>query len=376
MKIRNETKRLENLGTIQGVVTSTTLQEGPVMVRQFVQNEEGVLILKSRQYASDKGEYQFNVEPGGYYIGAFVDVNRDGKIPPEAPEPFHFHHYRGEPVQIIVNIGETVTVNLTITDTPPPLPNEIKVETALIPFLENIGSIANLNDPRFDPKHYSTGLWRPFLFLEQAEGGLFFLQEYDPDKIPVLFVHGANGGPRAFEKMIESLDKQLFQPWVFYYPSGMRLNKLSEALVRTVHELKIKRGDFNQLYIVAHSMGGLATRSFVKNYIEKFPEDTKIIRLVMTINSPMGGMKSAAKGVKNSPVVVPCWRDVATGSTFLEGGVDKKGKKIVGINEWNWPKEIPYYLIVSNKTGKDGDGTVSMVSQANNNQENQYDELK
>jgi hypothetical protein len=123
-------------------------------------------------------------------------------------------------------------------------------------------------------------------------------------------------------------------------------------------------------------MGGLITRSFVKKYQEQFLEDLKTIGLVMTINSPMGGMASAAKGVKRSPIVVPSWRDVAAGSTFLEGGVDKAGKEIVGINEWDWPKEIPYYLIVSNKTGKDGDGTVSMVSQANNYEKNPYDELK
>jgi pimeloyl-ACP methyl ester carboxylesterase len=352
MEIRSEIKRQENLGIIQGEITATASQDGPVMVRQYVQNEAGVFILKSQQYAK-KGVYQFNSEPGGYFISAFVDVNKDGENDPNAPEPFNYHSNRGEPAEISVKPGETVIVNLTISGILPSLPDSIQIEEDLIPYLKNIGKVTNLDDYRFDRKNYSTGLLMPLLFLKQAEGGLFFLQEYDPGKVPVLFVHGARGGPRDFEKMIENLDKQHFQPWVFYYPSGVSLNILSGALVKTINDLKIQKG-IKQLCIVAHSMGGLITRSFVKKYLEQFPEDAKTIRLVMTINSPIGGMASAAKGVKNSPIVIQSWRDIASGSEFVKD-----------INEWRWPKGIPYYLVYSSKTGNDGDGTVALDSQLN-----------
>jgi hypothetical protein len=99
-------------------------------------------------------------------------------------------------------------------------------------------------------------------------------------------------------------------------------------------------------------MGGLVTRSFVKKYVEHAAENSKRLRLVMTINSPMAGMSAAAAGVKHSPIVVPSWRDVEPGSAFLQG-----------IHAWNWPQEIPYHLVISYANGESGDGVVPLQSQ-------------
>ena len=99
-------------------------------------------------------------------------------------------------------------------------------------------------------------------------------------------------------------------------------------------------------------MGGLVTRSFVKKYIEHAPGNSKRLRLVMTVNSPMAGMSAAAAGVKHSPIVVPSWRDVEPGSEFLQG-----------IHTWDWPREIPYHLVLSYANGESGDGVVPLQSQ-------------
>jgi pimeloyl-ACP methyl ester carboxylesterase len=188
--------------------------------------------------------------------------------------------------------------------------------------------------------------------LDVAEGGLFFLQEYQPGKVPVLFVHGVMGGPTDFEKVITSLDRKLFQPWVAYYPSGLRLDMISDYLVEAVTRLQ-NRYNVTEFYVIAHSMGGLVTRSFVKKYVEHDSKNSKKLRLVMTVNSPMGGMPAAAAGVKYSPIVVPSWRDVEPDSGFLEG-----------IHTWNWPRGIPYHLVISYANGESGDGVVSLQSQA------------
>lgn len=73
----------------------------------------------------------------------------------------------------------------------------------------------------------------------------------------------------------------------------------------------------------------------------------------MTINSPMDGMAAAASGVKHSPIVVPSWRDVEPGSEFLND-----------LHTWNWPKEIPYHLVISYTDGESGDGVVPLQSQS------------
>ena len=64
--------------------------------------------------------------------------------------------------------------------------------------------------------------WEPFAFVEDGGTGIHFLQPYDPDKVPVLFVHGINGAPRDFTALIQNLDQSRYQPWVLSYPSGLR----------------------------------------------------------------------------------------------------------------------------------------------------------
>jgi hypothetical protein len=126
---------------------------------------------------------------------------------------------------------------------------------------------------------------------------------------------------------------------------------ISDYMLKAVVGLQDKHG-FNQMIVVAHSMGGLVTRSFVKKYVDKFPERKDNFRLVMTINSPLGGMHSATSGVNHSPIVVPSWRDVADNSEFLND-----------LHEWIWPQDIPYYLVFSYKPGDDNDGVVGLNSQ-------------
>ena len=120
----------------------------------------------------------------------------------------------------------------------------------------------------FSGENYSMGMWKPVRFLLEVGGGLFFLQEYEEDKIPVLFIHGINGGPTDWRVVAGTLDERYFQPWVLYYPSGLRLDMVSNYLVWAIAELHEKYR-FRQLYLVAHSMGGLIARSFVKKYLER-----------------------------------------------------------------------------------------------------------
>jgi hypothetical protein len=85
----------------------------------------------------------------------------------------------------------------------------------------------------------------------------------------------------------------------------------------------------------------------------------------MTINSPMLGMASAAKGVQFSPVVVPAWRDVATKSKFI-------GR----LYSSPWPAAIPYHLVFAYETGKDSDGVVSLASQIPLSLQNEASEVR
>jgi len=176
------------------------------------------------------------------------------------------------------------------------------------------GEIADLGDPRFGKENGKLGYFDMYTFLWRVRPGIYFLEPYASNKIPVLFVHGALGYPQEFEALVESLDRTRFQPWVFYYPSGAYLDRISDFLSQSVSRLQLRHG-FTRLVVVAHSMGGLVSRSFILEHHERVREDP--VRLFVSISTPRGGVASAAKGVEQSPIVVPSWNDVAPKSEFL-----------------------------------------------------------
>lgn len=338
---------VENLGSIEGKVEVQSDQKGPVIVLRF-EVRDNVLTLENHEIASSDGRYEFAAEPGEYLIAAFIDVNQDGNF----QRGREHGNFNSDPLTVRLEARQTLKIKtIVISGDPPLLADGQKAVIAEAAAIRNIGKVVSLDDPQFNRENYSMGMWRPIDFLEQVGGGLMFLEEYDPDRIPVVFVHGMSGGPTDLRKPIESLDTARFQPWILYYPSGLRLDIVSDYLVRAITALQSKYG-FQRFDVVAHSMGGLVTRSFVKKYVERFPERATQIGLVVTVNSPMGGMASAAHGVDMSPIVVPAWRDVATGSDFL-----------TDLHAWVWPSNVPYYLIFSHQKKSGDDGVIALESQ-------------
>ncbi len=63
----------------------------------------------------------------------------------------------------------------------------------------------------------------PERFTEET--GLYFLEEYDPDKIPVIMVHGLVSSPDAYRNIINNLSpepwfRENYQVWLYNYPTG------------------------------------------------------------------------------------------------------------------------------------------------------------
>jgi len=69
--------------------------------------------------------------------------------------------------------------------------------------------------------------------------GLYFLEPYDPSRIPVVFVHGLMSSPFTWVKTINGLQqdpeiRKRYQPWVFGYPTG---NPILYSALRLREEL-------------------------------------------------------------------------------------------------------------------------------------------
>ena len=80
------------------------------------------------------------------------------------------------------------------------------------------------------------------------------MEPYDPRKIPVLIIHGAVGTPLGWEKIVDCMDKEHFQAWFYYYPSGLALEKSSKALNQMLAALHRQYG-FQKMHVIANSMG-------------------------------------------------------------------------------------------------------------------------
>jgi pimeloyl-ACP methyl ester carboxylesterase len=195
------------------------------------------------------------------------------------------------------------------------------------------------------------GLYSPKDFVAHTQHHFFALEIFDPHKTVVLFVHGVGGTPRDFKYLVDGLDRKRYQPWFYYYPSGMPLQKLG-SLIADILGLAntTKSFHYTRLIVVAHSMGGLVALSGLNELCADGPP--LYLRGFISFDSPYGGVADAQKGVENAPAVVPSWRDVATGSNFLERLYQGKATGI-----------IPFYLFFGYETGKSGDGTITLQSQ-------------
>lgn len=212
----------------------------------------------------------------------------------------------------------------------------------------SIGQTAGLANAMFDPATGSLGLWAPFDFLASVGGGVYQLQPYDPVRPPVVLVHGAAGSPRDFAAIAGRLNDSPVQPWVFHYPSGLRLEAAARMLAGIVAELA-RRHAVRRLAVVAHSMGGLVSLAAIQQLGATAP--TLQVPLLATISTPWAGHPAAAWGVRFAPTVVPSWVDMQVDSPF------QRRQRELGL-----PRRTRHHLYFSYR-GNGDDGTVSLASQ-------------
>ena len=106
--------------------------------------------------------------------------------------------------------------------------------------------------------------------------GLYLLQPYQHDKIPVVFIHGLMSDPKTWLKILNSLKsdpvlRKKYQFWFFKYPTGNPIlfsaANLRQSLinVRNVYDPDGNDADFDKMVLVSHSMGGLLSRLMIQD---------------------------------------------------------------------------------------------------------------
>lgn len=216
----------------------------------------------------------------------------------------------------------------------------------------------SLDDELFDPKYGDTGLYNPSELIAHTQGFFFGLEDYNEEKTMVLFVHGISGTPRDWKFIVDGLDRSRFQPFFFYYPSGLPLDKLGTMLAQMIASIdKTTKSSGRKIVLAAHSMGGLVALSAITKLSANGPLPSSL-KMYCSFSTPYAGDAAARKWIDNAPVVVPVWRDIAAPSAFLQDLARKP-----------FPKQLPFYLYFSYndtskfKLGESSDGSVTIHSQ-------------
>ncbi|EHJ49151.1 hypothetical protein DFW101_3151 [Solidesulfovibrio carbinoliphilus subsp. oakridgensis] len=106
--------------------------------------------------------------------------------------------------------------------------------------------------------------------------GLYMLQPYDPEKIPVVFVHGLMSTPATWATVFNGLmgDPELrarYQFWYFRYPTGNPVLYSAAMLRAALDEVRHTfdpngtNPRFNAMVVVSHSMGGLLAKTLAED---------------------------------------------------------------------------------------------------------------
>jgi len=357
--LTEEVAEFESNYLLGGEILSPTPRNKSIIVILF-SDKNGKKEIVNFSILNKLGRYDFLVRPGEYYLVAFEDSNNNLNL-----DKGEYAGFYGKPDKIVISpqtmpadtpkarIG--LQIHIAETDN---FPSDYSANIQLddpksTESIFKIGSIDNLANDKFLKPYGEMGYWKPMSFLKKVGIGVYFLEKYDENKIPILFVHGALGTPKIWEYIIENIDRGRYQPWLFYYPSGLPLEKLAKALNHIAIDLH-DTYNFNKLYVTAHSMGGLISRSFILQNV--LDDGNDYIKLFISLSTPWAGHKAAKIGVDLAPTAVPSWNDMVPESPFIKSIYERK-----------LPPEIIHYLFFSHK-GKpslfmaNNDGTVTLES--------------
>ncbi len=148
----------------------------------------------------------------------------------------------------------------------------VQIASAQIPLETDLSTplAHTLSQPALDDGRLSTlGLLKP----EKAKSisGLYMLEPYQPEKIPVVMVHGLWSSPATWMEMFNDLrsDPQVrnyYQFWFYLYPSGQPFwfsaaeMRKDLAHMRQTLDQKKKYPALDQMVLIGHSMGGLVSK--------------------------------------------------------------------------------------------------------------------
>ncbi|OYW74301.1 MAG: hypothetical protein B7Z37_18510 [Verrucomicrobia bacterium 12-59-8] len=155
------------------------------------------------------------------------------------------------------------------------LHNALNVQTVKVEKDERLlaANFTAAKDLALSKKSLGLFSWLGLFYPERTLGDshLYCMDGYDPQRIPVVFVHGLMSDPHIWLNAVNAIssDPELrakYQPWYFLYPTGMGVPQTSARLRASLQQARDyfdpdhNDPGMNQIVLVGHSMGGLLSR--------------------------------------------------------------------------------------------------------------------
>jgi len=321
-------------------------KQGSNIIVGALEAADGSLTLVDYRVMRRPGDFKMRLFKADYLLFAYADENADLAYQTGEAAAFVKTSAAATDKTYELKLGSASAQEVS------QLRADNRIQISLLPYRENIGRVVALDDPHLSLAVGEMGLWKPMEFFAEGHGGIFFLEPYDPQKIPVVLIHGVAGAPAHFEKIISTIDQSRYQVWLVSYPSSFRLKRLGNSIYNILMELHVKF-DTGPMVLVSHSMGGVVARQVLDSAVNAGSVD--IFSGLISIVAPWNGHEMASYGVEHSPVVIPCWEDMAPGSDFLK--------------RWHTtPMPVPHQLVFAYRNEKkmssgSSDGTISLASQ-------------
>ena len=339
--------RAEAQASLVGHIEAAPGYQGAIVAGLF-RDEGGAKSLAAYFVRYGTGPIRFIVPPGRYHLFAFQDSN--GSLGFDDGEASYYVGDKQPPLALEggpdLDVGTLRMTVRALDATDLRMTAERDLASSMELASVHRGTVAGWDDARFEPAEGREGMWTPLHAYEARGAGLFFLEPYDANRIPVVFVHGMAGTPRSFKTLAGSLDRKRYQAWVFQYPSGIRLDLAAQFLQALLAEMQA-RHRFPAYAVVAHSAGGLVSRAALQK-IQR--EGGALPQVFITLSTPWSGHEAAETGTRHSPVVLRAWLDLAPGSDFLRGLYETP------------LQHTPSHLLFGYAGGKGSDGAVTLRS--------------
>jgi pimeloyl-ACP methyl ester carboxylesterase len=176
--------------------------------------------------------------------------------------------------------------------------------------------------------------------------GLYMHGPYDPQKIPVLMIHGLRSSPLAWLEMTNDLDgdrelRSAYQLWHYFYPTGLPYLYNAATLRQQLNELRrLDPNDthaaLDSMVIVAHSMGGLVSKPLVSSSEKRIWDRFFTVGPEQIVGSPEDVARLVAMTIFEPFAAIDRVIFISTphrGSPMVNGFIGRLGSNVIRLPE-------------------------------------------